>query len=508
METFFEVINEYCGQIEDHTLSPIKKFTRTKLINIINETEIFLKSQCKQIDNINSKENKGLIVIEIEASRTIEYFIVLLTFASNMCLVRPKLTKSYSHEENHWLTWKGLKIHINYDQNLPKVLAGTLAINSSGTTGEPKEVCLRMDKFIISAKLFGDLLPETRLNVYNTFPCEYMASIFNMFMVPLVRGDDISLYPTFHISEIPRLTQAMKNKKPLQNLFYMSPAMSAILITFEKRNTSKKHDYNRANICISTGSILSKNQSMAFEELFDTHLMNCYGVTEAYGSISLNYKNKLPCLGNIRKDITIYYSNAGSSIIRLYLQSDLLFSGYIIDGKFERMETEIFDTCDFMQSPKVFPPNVQDRCITIDGQTLIKPDNPPLLCNEGVFIGRKSSFVKSGSEMISALYCTEFISSQLGYSSILINLSDLKIGTILALIVEGNSQSIGIQDIATKVRENIGAKYIPDIVFEIEELPRTSIGKIQEHNLIALAADAMINKSSELNIAWKSPRLS
>ena len=157
------------------------------------------------------------------------------------------------------------------------------------------------------------------------------------------------------------------------------------------------------------------------------------------------------------------------------------------------LEAGIFDTCDFMQYQEdTTSRDSLPKYTLIDGQTLLKPIDFQRFSLEAIFVGRKSSFVKSGSELISAIHCTDYIFSQLGCSTVLLNLSDIDIGSILALIVEGTSPHI--PDLLMNIRRDLGAKYVPDMVFVIQEFPRTSIGKIQENKLVALATDARIRQ--------------
>ena len=504
-KNFSEALDNYQGIIIDHIANPEREFTSSDLVAIKAEVQNLVDSHYADISSQFHTGKASLLTVEIEATRKIEYFIALFTFASNGCLVRPRVKKLIDHSSDGWFLWRGLSIRFIHDPSFPAEMAGTLAINSSGTTGAPKEICLNINKFMMSAKHFGDLLPEDLFNTYNTFPCEYMASIFNMFMVPLVRGDNIDLFPEFHISEIPNINKHMRARDGVKKLFYMSPAMSEILISFEKRNIFNLVPYSEDNVYISTGSIISENQCIQFEKLFGVSLFNCYGVTEAYGSLSLNSKNKLPALGSLREDVSVYYAKAGNSIVRIFLQSELIFDGYIVDGVFEPMEAGIFDTCDFMQYQDTSLFDSSPNYTLIDGQTLLKPNNFQDFSLEAIFVGRKSSFVKSGSELISAIHCTDYVFSQLGCSAVLLNLSDIDIGSILALIVEGTCPHI--PDLLLNIRKDLGAKYVPDMVFVIQEFPRTSIGKIQENKLVALATDAKLRKSSPLKVAWKSARL-
>ena len=167
---FSEAIDNYQGIIVDHIANPERRFTASELVAIKSEAQNLVDLHSADISSQlhagNANPNSSLLTVEIEATRKIEYFIALFTFASKGCLVRPRIKKLIDHSSDGWLLWRGLSIRFLHDQSLPAEMAGTLAINSSGTTGVPKEICLKINKFMMSAKRFGDLLPEDHFNTY------------------------------------------------------------------------------------------------------------------------------------------------------------------------------------------------------------------------------------------------------------------------------------------------------------------------------------------------------
>ena len=176
------------------------------------------------------------------------------------------------------------------------------------------------------------------------------------------------IYSRVQHLQIPKLNKHMRSRDGVKKLFYMSPAMSEILIAFEKRNTLEAVSCSKDNFYISTGSIILENQCIEFEKLFGVSLFNYYGVLKPMG-LSLNSKNRLPALGSLER-MYPYTLRLVILFFRLFT-IELIFDGYIVNGVFDPMEAGIFDTCDFMQYEDTTSRDSLPKYALIDGQTLL-----------------------------------------------------------------------------------------------------------------------------------------
>lgn len=519
MTDFKTILTNYSGTIFTGSPASIFPLNQELLSSLID-----LENKCRSLINsfYTITQRTQVLdypdpVVEIEASRDPLYFFAVFYLAASGLIIKPvkQLTKPAG---KHSITYEGITIALSESlsfQASSSTCKGALLINSSGTTGKPKNILLDIGKYIEASTNFGDLLWAEKHVVHNFFPSDYMASLFNMFLVPLIRSDHIYIHDVFSVSFIPSLLSSMKRHQTLSSeripsIFYFSPAMTDILINFSSRSPSQSIRGN--NKFISTGSVLTERQRRQFETIFNQPLYNCYGVTELYGSISIDkdcYSSR-PSLGTVRKDISFKVSQAGTQTFRLLALSNLVYEGYLTNSGFETNRSTLYDTSDYLQcnsSLNSLLAAAHDS-ETYHGFTCFPADVIFNFLEDATFVGRQGDFIKSQSELISSLPISSLASEIFKVRSRALNIVHPEHGLLVVLALEDPSKLIDIQFFVTTIRRDYGAKYVPHIILSTKTFPVTSIGKIKEQPLLELLANAIFASSTECSVLWKSPSLS
>tara|TARA_B100000700_G_scaffold330781_1_gene458971 strand:+ start:60 stop:1445 length:1386 start_codon:yes stop_codon:yes gene_type:complete len=355
--------------------------------DVFNKSIILSKSILRKKKNIKNK------IIFLKITRSVDYFIAILAFYILQTTIIPISTK-ISNSELHYLRKKYkpfLEIDDikSYDTNInnktieiknifPK--KSKLIFFTSGTTGKPKGIVHNFHNLIQSAKDFSDLAKYKKNNfVLHNWPHYYMAGFFNMFLCPIISGCKIFFDEEIGIETYLNYWQRLKSKKI--DIAYLSPTMSNALISY---SNYKKIDNKKLNTkIISTGAFLYETTKSKFKKTFGIDLINCYGVTEVGGSISLtNRKNSPNSIGKLSKGVKIKLSKKNEMLIK----SKYLFEGYLESSSiFKKFTKDYFNSGDLAK--------LKNREFKITGRTkeiikkggeavsLIKIEDVALGCN-------------------------------------------------------------------------------------------------------------------------------
>ena len=354
------------------------------------------------------------------------------------------------------------KDHINFlsQYNLDGIF---LMLFSSGTTGKPKGILHKSKSLIASAKSFSNLSELNRDSVVlHHFPMYYMAGIFNMFLCPMVSGSKIVIGNQFtkehmlNFWEIP-----MKYRV---NILTLTPTMAIALVKVY-REDKKLHKYIRSiKSAISTGSYLYNSIFEKFGEKFSLKLQTCYGITEAGGTITYKSKNNLSLsdsVGSYDTDTEFICNGTNEFPSKVYVRTPYMFSGYFINGKYEKfLSDKFFDTGDMGYIVK----------------------------DQLYILGRIGDMIKKGGQFVSiSAIENEFINISYIDELSIIPIEDEFWGSKILLFYVPKIKIDGIQVKLIKHAKNLlDTIEQPDEYIEVDVLPKTSVGKIIKKNLIKL----------------------
>ena len=285
--------------------------------------------------NIKNLHNK---VVFIKNERSHNFFLTLLGLIHLECIIFP-ISPKISNKDLLYLRRKYKPyLEINGSEKISGNVEKKLKINknflkntkiiffTSGTTGKPKGIVHNVENLLQSAKSFSLLSNLNKKDiVLHNWPHYYMAGIFNMFLCPLVSGSSIYFDDEIGINNYINYWADLKKNKI--SLAYLSPTMAHAIVSYAKYERFESK--NKFTKIFSTGSFLYNSTKSKFYKMFSKNLINCYGVTEVGGSISLNVNKNDDggSIGNLSKGVKIKLSNKKEILIK----SKYAFEGYMKD---------------------------------------------------------------------------------------------------------------------------------------------------------------------------------
>lgn len=412
------------------------------------------------------KKNKKSVIgktVFLKMERSTDYFIALLGLCYlgiKIFPIQPKiapvdldeLRKKYKpdYEIDNLKFLKNSK-DLNIDENLLK--KSKIIFFTSGTTGEPKGIVHNVDNLLKSAYKFSLLAKyKERKRILHNWPHYYMAGFFNMFLCALVSGSTVYLDEEININSYLKYWNNLLKAKI--NVAYLSPTMAQALISYSAYQRLNKTKIKAITI-ISTGSYLYSSTAKKFKKLFGLDLINCYGVTEVGGSISIEQRpyqsNKN--IGKIHNDVKIKLSKSSEILVN----SNFMFEGYLINNsKFSKFKNKYFNTGDLGEYR-----------------------------NKNIFIkGRSKEIIKKGGEQVSLLKIEDMALSYKSVEDVIARgISSEFWGEEIELDVIFAKNQNKIDNIKQEenlkkyLLQKLPKLYIPKKINSVKFIPKTSIGK-------------------------------
>ena len=444
------------------------KFKNKKLFILSNKTFITYKefhnnalSFASYLQKIH-KVKPGKIIF-LNMNRSTEYFTGILSLVFLGATIIPISNRISKFEIDYlrkkydpYLEISSINTKTNYGKIALKsnyLSKAQIIFFTSGTTGKPKGILHRISNLLINANNFSILANYKASKVIlHNWPHYYMAGFFNMFLCPLVSGSTIYFDEEININSYLKYWNEIKKKGI--DIAYLSPTMAQSLISYSNYQRFNKKNLGPINI-ISTGSYLYSSTAKKFKELFGLDLVNCYGVTEIGGSISLEQKpfTRNKPLGKIHKGVKIKISNNKEILVK----SDYMFEGYLENKiNLKKFSSEYFNTGDLGEKK--------------NGKIYIK--------------GRNKEIIKKGGEQVSLLKVEDIA---LGYNEtkevIARGVSSEFWGEEIELDVIFNNNSSPSKIVHQKenlkkyLLQKLPKLYIPKKINSVKFIPKTSIGK-------------------------------
>lgn len=339
------------------------------------------------------------------------------------------------------------------DRGSPKVI-----IHTSGTTGTPKGAARNAAATGISA-LAGLLavVPYSRDDViYCPAPLFHSFGLMT-FTFATVLGATLVLPEKFDPEDSLRLIEEHR-----ATAASFVPVMMRRIVSLEDEVKSK-YDMSSLRIVLASGSVLSEDLRRASVQLFGDVLYDLYGSTEI-GWVAIatpdDMRSRPKTVGKPVGDIDVaVFSPDGKKLPQgetgeLYIRSEMLFEGYTSgDAKAE-----------------------------IEGYTSI--GDLGRLDDEGYLYveSRSDDMVVVGGENVYPIEVEQVIEDVAGVNEVtVLGLEDDEYGHVLVAFVVGK---VSEEDVRTACKRELASYKVPRRIEVVDELPRTSTGKVLKRELV------------------------
>lgn len=335
---------------------------------------------------------------------------------------------------------------------------------TSGTTGRPKGVCHTLESLVGNVIAFNrsqNIDSETRL--YHILPMAYMAGFLNTLLSPWLAGGAVVLGSRF------RPTDALQFwKQPIAfevNTIWLTPTLAAILVKMNKdSNIIKKLSKTMRYIFCGTAP-LSIELRESFLATFGCYLQESYGMSEVLlvaAQTKVQAKNQVN-VGCLLPGINVKFR----SISEINEPELIIYTPYaLISYLVEEGE----------KSP-----------LLADGG-MPSGDLGKVVDDSLIITGRFKDLIIRGGTNISPVSIENFLQSETGIKEVaVIGLPhDVWGESIVACLVAGKGMNTNkLQErLYLRCKNELAEGMRPDNYVWLNELPRSSTGKVQKHTLI------------------------
>ena len=337
-----------------------------------------------------------------------------------------------------------------------------LILFTSGTTGDPKGILLENDKYISSAISYSKLCEyDNNSRIYHCLPMFYNAGMANLFFSSLSSGSNLIIGPKISPLNLISLIENLKINK-ISSTHLTPEILNSICKIYNNRKISNDKLQNIQ--IISTASYLHENTVSNFEKIFNIRILNCYGITEAGGPLTLqNWEDTFfeNSVGQHSKEIKfrILKNKFGDKIL---VKSPYMMMGYITDKtKLENIKLlkSYFDTGDIGRYK-----------------------------NNQLFItGRRQDIIKKGGEILSLNFLDNICKKIKNIEDCVhVSIDDINKGSKIYLFIKFKkilNLEKEIDLLIVSLKKKIRNIELPDRIFPVPDIPKLFNGKINKTKL-------------------------
>jgi fatty-acyl-CoA synthase len=344
------------------------------------------------------------------------------------------------------------------DRGSPRVV-----IQTSGTTGKPKGAARDAASAGIGALVdVLDVVPFRRDDIcYLPTPMFHSFGLF-MFVVSTALGTTMVLPDSFDPARSLELIE-----KHRATVAALVPVMIRRILSLDDESRSR-HDLDSLRILIASGSVLSEDVRREATKLFGDVLYDLYGSTEV-GWVAIAQPEDIvknpKTVGKPLPSVELGFFSPDEEQLEpgetgeIFVKSELTFEGYT-SGEQKKTIGEYMSIGDVGR-------------IDDDGYLFIE--------------GRADEMVVVGGENIYPVEIEQVIEDVDGVSEVaVLGIPDLEYGEVLAAFVVGTADGAAVEEMC---RNELASYKVPRRIEVVDELPRTSTGKVLKRELVELAQD-------------------
>lgn len=357
----------------------------------------------------------------------------------------------HSEDEKNSVEVKDLEVFskIDYDKLF-------LITFTSGSTGTPKGVMHSFSSLIKSALALNKRFNFNDHNIfYHNLPMSYMAGILNLIILPFISSSKIVIGERFGINNVARFWDLPSIFSA--NTFWFIPTILELLIKLDRG--TKGSDYSRKNNiigCVGTAP-LNNQTKIAFQNKYNIQLYESYGLSETlFVSTNFPYMDKENKVGPLLDDVEISHNKDGEILIR----TPWMFLGYTNQEKENFIQNGMYLSGDLGE-------------IDDDGFLGIT--------------GRKKDLIIKGGININPKKIEDFIRQYKIFNEYtILGFDDRYLGEKIVCFFVPNKTNHSIEPqkrINPEIIAKMGREYTIDEFLEVNEIPKTTQGKINKPKL-------------------------
>jgi long-chain acyl-CoA synthetase len=341
---------------------------------------------------------------------------------------------------------------------------------TSGTSGRPKGVML--SHRALSSNVDA-IINHAHLSKTNKFlgvlPQFHAFGITALTLMPLFLGAEVIYTARF----VPRkLIELMSKHKP--NVFIAVPSMYGALLSVK---SAKPEDFASLEFAVSGAEPLPQSVFDAYQEKFNCHLLEGYGLTETapVTNWSTPQQNKLHAVGKALPGVTNLIVDEQNKVLGANEEGEILIAGpNVMDGYWH------------------LPDKTQEVFIEIDvpgkGKTkCFRTGDIGKLDEEGYLYitGRKKEMLIVGGENVFPREIEEVLNMHpsVKASAVVGKQDDMRGEVPIAFVEIEEDAEFDATELRNFVRDKIAQYKVPREIRQIDELPRNPTGKILRREL-------------------------
>jgi acyl-coenzyme A synthetase/AMP-(fatty) acid ligase len=173
----------------------------------------------------------------------------------------------------------GGELHWPDCENFPAEKTGTLVMQSSGSTGEPKAIVLSGDRLWASAKAFLRYHSAEKANIrfWNYLPMSYLGGLFNLTLIPLASEGSAFIDDAFNGKTFLGFWNTVERFE--LNGIWLVPSVLRGLLALSNR-IGQKRVYPKIHYCFLGTAPILLAEKKRFAEIFGLQPLENYGLSE------------------------------------------------------------------------------------------------------------------------------------------------------------------------------------------------------------------------------------
>lgn len=367
------------------------------------------------------------------------------------------------------------------EEDKPTANDPAIIIYTSGSTGNPKGVTLSHASLCRSGKLLSDFFQWNDYDVFlNLGTLHTMSGLRNTCITPFVVGSSIILGDAKQLKSVFTIIELIQ-KNNVTILGCVPIFLHHLKILGNKLNDK---NLKSLKMILSTGSMLDSQLVHWIYQNFSVPVLNYYGLTETTGFCAgqtlTSFLNEPQGIG-VPVGATFEIVNENGDVLGDDQPGELIISGPNL-------------MLGYYRQPELTSSVIREGKFYTGDLALRKPDGTIFL------VGRKNNMIKNiFSEVVHFEEVEQAIQKhpkilEAGVTSLPSEFSYEKLVALVVPLKPLSCTAVFVNSLKDFLRTQLGANKIPDKIFVVDKLPRTSSGKLMRKELIGLLNALNISK--------------